>query len=290
MVTMEINIAKSSGFCFGVRRAINTCLNISKEKQDAYILGDIVHNNFVVRKLTRQGIKKIKSLKSHNKSTIQPKPYLIIRAHGAPKYIFNKAKACGYKIVDATCPKVKDIYKIARTLEKNRKIIIIGDKNHEEVKGIAGQLNKKAIIVESAANLPVKKLMRIKKAAVVTQSTQTMDNINQIMSRLKRIIPKIKLYNTVCRPTLIKQAEIKTLPRKNDAVLIVGSPTSANTKRLYEISKSLNKKTRWIEAKDNLKNSWFKNIKNVGIMAGASTPDVIVAEIVKELNRISKKF
>lgn len=275
---MQINIAKTSGFCFGVRRAINTCLNIALKKKTAYILGDIVHNNFVVKDLEQKGLKKIKRIIPEKNNVT-----LIISAHGVAKKSFLKAKSAGYKIVDATCPKVKDIYKIAKRLEKNNKIIIIGDLNHQEVKGIAGQLKKKPIIIESRHSLPLARLRRIKKAAVVTQSTQTQDNIESVMLRLEKIIPEVKLYNTVCRPTRIKQEEIKTMPGQNDLMLIVGSPSSANTRRLYEISKSLNKKTYWIESKDNLNDSWFKEIKKVGIMAGASTPDLVVQGIVKRL-------
>ncbi|MGB3111996.1 MAG: 4-hydroxy-3-methylbut-2-enyl diphosphate reductase [Candidatus Omnitrophota bacterium] len=274
---MEINIAKSSGFCFGVRRAINISKALAKDNKKVYVMGDIVHNTFVVRDLTQRGIKKISRIRPVKDST------LIIRAHGASKKTFEKAKASGYKIVDATCPKVKDIYKIAKRLEKNNKIIIIGDKGHDEVKGITGQLKKSPVIVESPKKIPREKLKGVRKAAVITQSTQTIENINSIMERLEKILPKVKLYNTTCRTTVIKQQEIKSLPKKNDLVLIVGSPTSANTKRLYQIAKRINKKTCWIESAKDLKKSWFKRIRKVGIMAGASTPDEVVKDIVIKL-------
>ena len=171
-------------------------------------------------------------------------------------------------------------------LEKSNKIIIIGDTGHDEVKGIAGQLKNRPIIIESPSRVPLEKLKRVKKAAVITQSTQTIDNINAIMKRLKKIMPQVELYNTTCRTTIIKQQEIKSLPGKNDLVLIVGSPTSANTKRLYQIAKKINKRTHWIESMKDLKSAWFKRVKKVGIMAGASTPDKIVKEIVVKLNKV----
>jgi (E)-4-hydroxy-3-methyl-but-2-enyl pyrophosphate reductase len=277
---MEINIAKSSGFCFGVRRAINMCKALTKGKKNVHILGDIVHNSFVVRELAEKGVKRIGKIRPSKNSI------LVIRAHGAPEKIFEKAKKCGYKIVDATCPMVKGIYKIAERLEKTSKIIIIGDTGHDEVKGIAGQLKTRPIIIESPRKIPSEKLKRVKKAAVITQSTQTLDNINAIMKRLVKIIPSVKLYNTTCRTTVIKQQEIKSLPNKNGLVLIVGSPTSANTKRLYQIAKKINKKTHWIESVKDLKPAWFKRVKKVGIMAGASTPDRIVKEIVIQLGKL----
>ncbi len=278
---MKINIAKSSGFCFGVKRAIDLSKDLADGEKAVYVLGDIVHNSFVVRELEEKGIKKIQRIRPAKNAI------LIIRAHGAPQVTFDKASASGYKIEDATCPMVKDIYKIAQKLEKDHKIIIIGDNNHDEVKGIAGQLKKKPITIESPRDISREKLGHIKKAAVVTQSTQTIENINNIMQRLVKIIPDVELYDTTCRTTKVKQEEINSLPKENDLILIIGSKTSANTKRLYQISKSINDKTHWIECAKNLKPIWFKNIKKVGIMAGASTPDYITKEIVKQLRNIA---
>lgn len=274
---MNINIAKSSGFCFGVRRAINICLSLAGSKKPVYVLGDIVHNSFVVNSLAEKGIKKL--------GRVVPKKgaILIIRAHGAPKRTFDSARKCGYRIVDATCPKVKDIYKIARRLEKTRAVIIIGDKGHAEVKGISGQLKKPPITIESPGEIQASRLKRVKKAAVITQSTQDLDNINAVMAKLKNIIPDVELYNTTCRTTSVKQEEIRSMPLRNDVMLIVGSPTSANTKRLYQISKSMNPETHWIESAKDLDLAWFKKAGSVGIMAGASTPDEITREIVGKL-------
>ena len=279
---MKINIAKSSGFCFGVKRAIEISEKISDKEENVCVLGDIVHNSFVVNNLSKRGIKKISKI-----SPTKKKSTLIIRAHGASKKTFEKAKKCGWKVVDATCPKVKDIYKIAKRLEANNSIIIIGDSGHDEVKGIAGQLKKKPITIESPQKIPIKKLSTIKKAIVVTQSTQSIENITKIMKKLLKIIPNIKLYNTTCRTTVIKQEEIKNLPLQNDLILIIGSKTSANTKRLYEISKKLNKNTHWIESEKNINKKWFsKKIANVGIMAGASTPDYITRNVISRLKKL----
>jgi 4-hydroxy-3-methylbut-2-en-1-yl diphosphate reductase len=276
---MKINVAKSSGFCFGVRRAIDMCLSLTGQEKSVRVLGDIVHNSYVVSELAEKGIKKVKSIRPVKKGSI-----LIISAHGAPKKTFDRARICGYRIIDATCPKVKDIYKIAKRLEKNNTLIIIGDKGHTEVKGIAGQLKKKPITIESPSKVPVNVLKKIKRARVITQSTQSLSNINAIMKCLRKGIPDIKLYNTTCRITTVKQREIESLPVKNDVVLIVGSAASANTKRLYQIAKKMNKKTHWIESVKDIKLTWFKDAKKVGIMAGASTPDVIVDEIISLLN------
>ncbi|MCK5451341.1 MAG: 4-hydroxy-3-methylbut-2-enyl diphosphate reductase [Candidatus Omnitrophica bacterium] len=277
---MKITIAKSSGFCFGVRLAIEKAKMLTQSGRTVHILGDIVHNNFVVQDLKNRGIKKIFDIKPVKNST------LIIRAHGAPKKTFEKARKCGYKITDATCPKVKDIYKIAKRLEKNNKILIIGDKDHDEVKGIIGQLKKRPIVIENAHDINSERFKKIKKAAVITQSTQTIDNIQSIMTRLSEIISTVKLYDTTCWTTSVKQKEITLLPKKNDLILIIGSKTSANTKHLYEMSKKINKKTYWIDSAKDLNPKWFKNIKKTGIMAGASTPDNITEETVKILKKM----
>lgn len=279
---MKINIAKSSGFCFGVRRAIDISMELGEKKKNVFVLGDIVHNSFVVMELESKGVKKIGHIKPSKNSI------LIISAHGAPEKTFIKAKNYGYSIIDATCPKVKDIYKIAKRLEKTRKIIIIGDSGHGEIKGIAGQLKKKPVTIESPKDVSHKKLSGIKKAAVVTQSTQTLDNINKIMDRLIKIIPDVELHNTTCQITRIKQKEITSLPKDNAVILIIGSRTSANTKRLYQIARNINKKTYWIECADDLKKTWFKRAASVGIMAGASTPDYVTQGVVKRLKLLKE--
>ncbi|MDD4956414.1 MAG: 4-hydroxy-3-methylbut-2-enyl diphosphate reductase [Candidatus Omnitrophica bacterium] len=274
---MKINIAKSSGFCFGVKRAIEISSSLACPGKKVYVLGDIVHNSFVVEDLRKKGIKKIEQIRPMKNAT------LIIRAHGAGKSTFLKAEKCGFKIVDATCPKVKEIYKIARQLEKSHRIIIIGDAGHDEVKGIAGQLEHKPIVVESPGTVPFGKLRNFKKAAVITQSTQTLDNINSTMDVLRSVLSDVELYNTTCRTTHIKQEEINRLPRNNDVVLIIGSKTSANTKRLFQISRKINNKTYWIESSRGLRSSWLTGARSVGIMAGASTPDKITDAVVKKL-------
>ncbi|MFH1836575.1 MAG: 4-hydroxy-3-methylbut-2-enyl diphosphate reductase [Candidatus Omnitrophota bacterium] len=274
---LKINIAKSSGFCFGVKRAIDISNKLCEQKGNVRVLGDIVHNSFVVRDLEKKGIKRIRYIKKTKNTN------LIISSHGAPKEVFSKARKCGYTVTDATCPKVKNIYRIAQRLEKNNKIIIIGDSGHDEVKGIAGQLKNRPITLEKPSDVSHNIFSGIKKAAIITQSTQDTDNIFKITERIQKIIPEAKLYNTTCGTTVIKQNEIRTLPKENDIVLIIGSRTSANTKRLYQISRGINKNTYWIESDKDLKKTWFKRAKRVGIMAGASTPDLITKAIAETL-------
>ena len=278
---MKINLAKNSGFCFGVKRALNIAYQTAKIHDKVYILGDIVHNEDVVRQINKIGCRKITHLgKGKNK-------VLLIPSHGTSAKTYNKVKRRGYKIVDATCPMVKEIHLIALQAEqKGYKIIIIGDKRHDEVKGILGQLRNKALVIDNLKNIPIKKVKTIKKAAVVVQSTQNLKKVNAIVDNLKHHIRELNFFNTICNTTKVKQKELKEMSLENDAMIIIGSKNSANTKRLYEISKSLNKNSYWINSKNEIKPWWFKDVRSLGITAGASTPDVTTKTIINYIRRI----
>ena len=161
--------------------------------------------------------------------------------------------------------------------------MVMGDKKHAEVLGISGQLKNKTIVMDSLKNLPPKKLKSIEKAAVVVQSTQNLEKVLKIVGVLKQHIRKLEFFNTICQPTRIKQRDLKTLPKVNDVMIIIGSKKSANTKRLYEISKSLNRRSYWVASKKQIKSNWFKNAKSVGITAGASTPDTTTKGIINHI-------
>jgi 4-hydroxy-3-methylbut-2-enyl diphosphate reductase len=278
---MKINLAKSAGFCFGVKRAITIAEKTAKTKKSVVMLGDIVHNEEVVEQIGKSGIKKISRLSKGRGKT------LIIRAHGCSKAVLSRALKLGYEVIDATCPMVKEIHKIANGLEDDGyRIIVIGDKLHDEVQGIIGQLNSEAIVIDKLKNIPLAKIGNIKRAAVVTQSTQNLDNVLKILTALRKYIPEIKFHNTVCNPTKVKQNEVKTMPKENDVMIVIGSKTSANTKRIYEISKSLNKKSYWINSEKEIKTGWFKNASYVGVTAGASTPESTISKVTKKIKTI----
>jgi 4-hydroxy-3-methylbut-2-enyl diphosphate reductase len=277
-VRVKINLAKTGGFCFGVRRAIAIALATAKSGAKVEMLGDIVHNEDVVGQMNDAGIRTIKRL-GRGKNKI-----LLIRAHGASQEVFDNALQRGYTIVDATCPKVRKIYKLAELSKREGcEVIIIGDKNHDEVRGIVGQLKGKALVIDSPKRMPIKQMQRISKACVVVQSTQNLDTTLDILARLKKHIKALNFYNTICKPTRIKQQEIKTLPQRNDAMIIIGSRTSANTRRLFEIARSLNKRTHWIQSKHELKAGWFRGAQSVGVMAGASTPDETTRDVIDRI-------
>lgn len=278
---MKINLAKSAGFCFGVRKAITIALKTAKIKKPICMLGDIVHNEEVVKQIQKAGVKKIKCLADGIGKI------LLIRAHGCSKKTLQEALKLGYTIIDATCPMVKEIHRIAGMLEnQGYRVIIIGDKLHDEVQGIAGQLRSKAVIIDKPQNLPLAEIKRIKQAGIVVQSTQNLDNVVTILGILRKHIPKIAFHNTICNPTKIKQNEVKTMPLENDVMIVIGSKTSANTKRIYEIAKPLNKNSYWINSAGEIKKSWLKNARSVGITAGASTPESSINEVIRKIKTI----
>lgn len=272
---MRVNLAKSAGFCFGVKRALEIGFKTAKSGKKVYMLGEIVHNEEVVRRIESSGIKKIGKLNKTGSGI------LLIRAHGSSLATFAKAAGLGYQIIDATCPMVKEIHKIAQEMEnKGHRIIIIGDKKHDEVRGIAGQLKTKSLVIDGIMGIPLEKIRKIRKAAVVAQSTQNLSQVLKIVKILKKYIPDLSFFNTICKPTRTKQDEIRSMPMVNDVMIIIGSKTSANTKRLYEISRSLNKKSWWVSSKKEIKPAWFKGAKSVGVTAGASTPEYAIKDIV----------
>jgi 4-hydroxy-3-methylbut-2-enyl diphosphate reductase len=278
---MRINIAKSAGFCFGVKRALDIAAKITKAAGNVYMLGDIVHNEDVSRRIERSGIKKINRLKKIRSGI------LLIRAHGASQDALLKATRLGYHIIDATCPMVKEIHKIVKEMhKKGYKIIVIGDKDHDEVQGIVGQLRTKTLVIDNIKHIPWAGIKKIRRACIVSQSTQNLNNVLKIVAVLKNYIPDLKFFNTICRPTRTKQEEIRSMPLKNDVMIIIGSKNSANTKRLYEISRLLNKKTWWVSSAQEIKSGWFKEAQNIGITAGASTPEDTIRDIVKYIRSV----
>jgi 4-hydroxy-3-methylbut-2-enyl diphosphate reductase len=278
---MKINVAKSAGFCFGVKRALKIAKEIARSGVEVEMLGDIVHNEDVVEDIENTGIKKVQRLRNGTDKT------LLIRAHGASADVYKRAVERGYTIVDATCPMVKEIHDIVKISKKEGcKIIIIGDKLHDEVRGIMGQLNNRAIVIDNQSNIPLTKIKEIKKACVVVQSTQNVEKTLKIVDILKEHIKALKFYNTICNPTRIKQKEANDMPLENDVMIIIGSRTSANTKRLYEISKSHNKRSYWIQSSDEINPKWFAGAESVGIMAGASTPDHTTQQVIENIRSV----
>ncbi len=278
---MIITVAQSAGFCFGVKRAIKIALETVGKGGRVEMLGDIVHNEQVVREVEAAGIRKVDSLEAGKGTT------LLIRSHGAPESVYREARRRGYSIVDATCPMVKEIHTIVRDrYAQGFSIIIIGDKQHDEVQGILGQIGHDALVIEHADAVALEDIQALDRAAVVVQSTQALANVHAILALLEQHIPAVVFSNTICRATRERQAEMESLPLENDVVLVIGSKTSANTKRLYELAHSANDRSYLIQTRADIVPGWFEGAARVAVTAGASTPDETIQSVIEALRSL----
>ena len=274
---MKIIIAKNAGYCFGVRDAVNMAHDVAKKEGEVYMLGDIVHNERVVEDLDNSGAKVVNSLDEVPKDGT-----VLFRAHGTKNDVWDEAREKKMNIVDATCPLVHKIHEDVRNLyAEGRKIIVIGDHGHDEVVAIADQVPK-AIVISSVEEAIAQK--RIRKAGIVSQSTQSIENVQEIIKILMTKVFDLRFVNTICFPTKKNQNQIKDLAKIVDTMIIIGSFTSANSKRLTSLSKLINKNTYQVTCADELQDDWFLKSESVGISAGASTPDYLIEEVS---NRIS---
>ncbi|MBO02373.1 MAG: 4-hydroxy-3-methylbut-2-enyl diphosphate reductase [Candidatus Marinimicrobia bacterium] len=276
---MKILLAKNAGYCFGVRDAVNMAYDTAKEHGDVYMLGHIVHNENVVDDLDKAGAKVVDSLDS-----VPDGRPVLLRAHGTHVDIVEEAKNKKMNIVDATCPLVRDIHDEIKTLEADgRKIIIIGDHGHDEVVGIASQV-KDPIIVATADEAT--ELRKTKRAGVVSQSTQTIENVQDIINILMSKVVDLRFINTICFPTKRNQEQIKELSKQCDVMFVIGSFTSANSKRLTDLSKERNSRSYQVTCASDIDEKWLDNCEIVGISAGASTPDNIIGEVLDKIKEI----
>ncbi|MDO8663877.1 MAG: 4-hydroxy-3-methylbut-2-enyl diphosphate reductase [Candidatus Wildermuthbacteria bacterium] len=270
---MEIIVAKNIGFCTGVRRALKIANDaLGKNLGPVYFLGEIIHNEEVLKEIKARGGKIISEPKEARSGT------LVIRAHGAPPLPALR----GVLIKDATCPLVKKVQEAAKTLSKEGYlVIIIGEKEHPEVKGIQGHIKNKAVIIENESE--AKKIRKGKKIGVVVQTTQNLEKVNKILEILKKKAKKLKFINTLCPQVLFRQKELTEILKKVDGVLAIGSPTSANTSQLVKIAQSARKPVWLANSAGGLKNENFKNIPILGVISGTSTPDWVIEEVIDRL-------
>lgn len=276
---MKIIVAKDAGYCFGVRHAVDQAYKTTKEHGDVYMLGHIVHNENVVEDLETAGTKVVDSLEQ----VPAGKP-LLFRAHGTEPDIWDQAQKKKLNIIDATCPLVTEIHKEVRRLEKDgRQIIIIGDHGHDEIVGISTQV-KNPIIISDAEE--AQKLKKMKRIGVVSQSTQMIENIQDIISVLLTKASDLQFVNTICFPTKRNHEQIKRLAQKADILIIIGSFTSANSKRLTQLALERNPHSYQVTNVDDIQNKWFKRAGTVGISAGASTPDNVIQDVIQHVKKI----
>jgi 4-hydroxy-3-methylbut-2-enyl diphosphate reductase len=276
---MEIIVAKKAGFCFGVKRAIDIAFQIAREKRKGvYTLGPIIHNPQVVERLKEKGIIPIEDVK-----TKQDIEALIIRTHGIPLNLSKEIRSMGYEIIDATCPFVKKAQYYAKLLmEEGYQVVILGEKNHPEVRGLMSYADDDVIVVDAETSFPKVK----RKVGIVVQTTQSLEALRKVLSDALEHAREVKVYNTICNSTALRLKETEKMARKVDVMFVVGGKNSANTTQLARLCKSLSVPTYHIETSSEIKEHWVRKVKKIGITAGASTPEWIIKEVIERIKDI----
>ena len=278
---MKVLLAKDAGYCFGVRDAVNLAYETAEKEGEVYMLGHIVHNENVVTELEKTGTKVIDDL-----NEVPDNKPILFRAHGTVPKVWDEAEKRGINIVDATCPLVTEIHEEVRKLAaENRRIIIIGDHGHDEVNGIKEQVQDSIVVANPEE---AKRLKKMKKAGVVSQSTQMIENVQDIINVLIKKVFDLRFVNTICFPTRRNHEQIKSLAELSDIMIVIGSFTSANSKRLTELAKERNERTYQVTCANDLDSAWFQQSDTVGVSAGASTPDNIIESVTTTIKSFGK--
>lgn len=285
---MEILIGKTAGFCYGVKRAVESAeKETNSSKELTYCLGEIVHNKQVVDELKQKGIKFIEAIENANGKTI-------IRAHGVAKEVYDKAKEQGIELVDCTCPNVLKIHKIAKEYAGNGYFIFLcGSKTHPENLGTISYCGENVYVIEKENDTfkALEKLekTRIKKLLVISQTTYSLEKFYIIEEIIKNELPRdieLEVKNTICKATELRQKETEEISKKVDMMIIIGGANSSNTKKLYEIASSNCENSICIETVDELPIQEVSKCEKIGIMAGASTPQKEIEKVVNKLKSL----
>ncbi len=273
----EVTTAKSAGFCFGVKRAVDMVYDEAKKGERVYTLGPIIHNQQVVEDLEKKGGKVIESVHDLNNGYDAT---VIIRSHGVPEKVIKALREKNVNIVDATCPFVLKIHKIVKEASQNGKtIVIIGSDNHPEVEGIKGWCVNEPVVLESVEEAENYTVDGAKKLCVVSQTTFNYKKFKDIVDILSKKSYDIDVMNTICNATEERQTEAGTIARQSDAMLVIGGKHSSNTQKLYEICRKECENTYFIQTLDDLDLKQLQSFRSVGITAGASTPNNIIKEV-----------
>lgn len=271
-------MAETGGFCFGVKRAVKLAYDaVNRFKEKVFTLGPLIHNPQVVESLKEHGIGVVEDYKALPEGAT-----VIIRSHGITLDVYNWLVDSGFRVVDATCPFVKKAQQIVAMLAaEGYRVVIVGDKDHPEVKALLSYGRGLATIYPEVPDS--------KRIGLVAQTTQLMGHFLNCAKGIMENgnFSELRIYNTVCQSTAERQKECRSLARKADVVLVVGGKNSANTRKLVEIAKQQQKETHHIEVAKEINPSWFLNKRVIGITAGASTPDWIIQEVVETVRSIT---
>ena len=285
MKKIKVLLASPRGFCAGVKRAIDMVdIALNNSNSPIYVRHEIVHNKRVVNDLKKKGAIFVKELEEAPQGA-----KVIFSAHGVSKKVKQDAKKYRQLSIDATCPLVSKVHQQIKLYEKKGyKILLIGHKGHPEVDGIEGQVNQKIIIIEDEKQAKEIKLKNTKKIAYVTQTTLSLNDTSEIIKILKKKFPSIigPDLNDICYATQNRQVAVTKLADMCDLVFVVGGENSSNTKRLAEIVKNKNIAVYRISGKEDINKSWLEDVNTLGITSGASSPEILIKEILDFLRTI----
>ena len=278
MKEIEVIVAKTAGFCFGVERAVEQVYEqIEHGEKPIYTFGPIIHNEEVVKDLEEKGVQVIQTeeeLRTLKEGTV------IIRSHGVGKRIYDLLNRQGVRIVDATCPFVKKIHRIVQEQNQNgRRVIIIGDEAHPEVEGIKGWGDERTLVVKTGQQMESLPDFQNETLCIVSQTTFNYNKFKELVEKFSKKGYDILVLNTICNATQERQVEAERIASQVDAMIVIGGKNSSNTRKLYEICQKECRNTYYIQTLDDLNPESVNSVRSVGITAGASTPKKIIEEV-----------
>jgi len=281
-MSVEIILAKSAGFCFGVKRAVNMAFQAANASDSICSIGPLIHSPQLVAKLEAEGIRVVDSVDHIKEKTA------IIRSHGITRDEEMQLSLQQLEIVDATCPFVKKAqHYVALLGDENYAVVIVGEQEHPEVQGIVSYADTAdtwvVANVEQAREIPVQR-----KIGLVAQTTQSFENFSDIVAVLLNKCKELRIFNTICDATAVRQEEARSIASKVELMLVIGGRNSANTTRLASICAEIQPKTYHIETAAGIEPHWIDQISTIGITAGASTPEWIIGEVMEKLREIAK--
>jgi 4-hydroxy-3-methylbut-2-enyl diphosphate reductase len=278
-------VSEGIGFCSGVTRAIKIALAAAGrrssgggEPEEVFTLGPLIHNPQVVEKLREVGVKHLKRLGTGGGA-------LVVRSHGASPEVLERARKRGYEVIDATCPIVGRAQENARKLyQMGYRVVIVGEKTHPEVKGIRSHVSEDVTVVEDPKQ--VKRLKFGSRVGIIAQTTIPVDTFASVVGEISKRAREVLVFNTICRETARRQERARSLAGRVDVLLVVGGRNSANTSRLDNLCRSICPRTHHVETADEIDGRWFRKNATVGIVAGASTPQWLVKNLVTRLKQL----
>ncbi len=277
---MEVKIARTAGFCWGVRRTVDKVMEVADHVGGPVVtLGPIIHNPQAVARMRDKGVGTVAEVQE-----VLPGTTVVVRTHGAVKPELALARQRGLEVVDGTCPYVKYPQAIAQRLSREGyHVVIVGDANHAEVKGVVSYAEGPCTVVKPGGPIPD---LKDKKVAVIAQTTCIGAEFERVVGALALRHKEVRAVNTICTDTDERQADARALAREVDAVVVVGGKNSANTRHLAEICKAIQPRTWHVETEEEIEPSWFQGCRVVGISAGASTPEWVVEGVAVRLRSL----